>query len=50
MKNSLAHRLDSLALNTALADCTPCRAIEADEVIRLADEADDTGRTDELAA
>ena len=50
MKNSLAHRLDSLALNTALADGTPCRAIEAVEVIRLADEADVTGRTVELAA
>jgi molybdopterin/thiamine biosynthesis adenylyltransferase len=50
MKHTLEHRLDSLALNTALADGTPCRAIAAAEVIRLADEAGVTGRTVELAA
>ena len=50
MKDTLEHRLDSLASNTALADGTPCRAIAAVQVIRLADEAGVTGRTVELAA
>jgi hypothetical protein len=50
MKNTLEHRLDSLARNTSLADGTPCRTIEAVEVIRLAEETDVTGRTVELAA
>jgi molybdopterin/thiamine biosynthesis adenylyltransferase len=50
MNNPLEHRLDNLALNTSLADGTPCRTIEAAEVIRQADEAGVTGRTVELAA
>ena len=50
MNYALAHRLDILALNTALADGTPCRSIAAAEVIRLADEAGVSGRTVELAA
>ena len=50
MENTLAHRLDTLALNTALADGTPCRTIEVGQVIRLAGEAGVTGRTVELAA
>ncbi|MEE4111220.1 MAG: ThiF family adenylyltransferase, partial [Desulfobacteraceae bacterium] len=50
MKDTLEQRLDTLALSTALADGTPCRAIAATEVMRLADETGVTGRTVELAA
>ena len=50
MKNTLSHRLDTLALNASLSDGSPCRTIEAVEVIRLADETGVTGRMVELAA
>jgi molybdopterin-synthase adenylyltransferase len=50
MENTLSHRLDTLALSGSLADGTPCRTIDATEVIRLAEETGVTGRTVELAA
>ena len=50
MKHTLEHRLDTLAVNNALSDGTPCRTIAAAEVIRLAGEAGVTGRVVELAA
>ncbi|MCB2145705.1 MAG: HesA/MoeB/ThiF family protein, partial [Deltaproteobacteria bacterium] len=50
MGKTLAHRLDTLAVDASLADGTPCRTIDAGEVIRLADESGVTGRMVELAA
>ena len=50
MKNTLSDCLDTLALKASLTDGTPCRTIEAVEVIRLADETGVTGRMVELAA
>ena len=50
MVKSLEHRLETLALDNALADGTHCRTIAASEVIRLAVEAGVTGRMVELAA
>ena len=50
MKNTLSDCLDTLALKASLTDGTPCRTIEAVEVIRLADETGVSGRMVELAA
>jgi molybdopterin/thiamine biosynthesis adenylyltransferase len=50
MENKLSHHLDTLAVDASLADGTPCRTIDATEVIRLADESGVTGRIVELAA
>jgi molybdopterin/thiamine biosynthesis adenylyltransferase len=50
MKDTLEHRLDSLAMTSALADGTPCRIIGASETIRLADDTGVTGRMVEIAA
>lgn len=50
MQTSLEHRIETLCRNSVLSDDTPCRTIEAAEVIRLADETGITGRMVELAA
>jgi molybdopterin-synthase adenylyltransferase len=50
MLKTLANHLDTLAVDTALADGTPCRTIQAAEVIHLAGEAGVTGRVVELQA
>jgi len=50
MKNSLSRRIDVLALSRSLSDGSPCRTIDARQVMRLADEAGVTGRVVEVAA
>jgi molybdopterin/thiamine biosynthesis adenylyltransferase len=50
MKNKLSQRLDSLAVESSLADGTPCRTIAPKDVSRLADETGITGRVLEIEA
>lgn len=48
--STLAVRLEALALDTSLADGTPCRAIASEQVRRLADEVGLSGRVVEIEA
>jgi hypothetical protein len=50
MGEKLSHRLDALAIDTSLPDGSSCRTVEAEDVMRLANEAGITGRMVELAA
>lgn len=50
MQNRLSHRLNALARDASLTDGSPCRTIEAVDVIRLAEETGVSGRMVELAA
>ncbi len=50
MKQTLSHDLDASAIDSTLADGTFCRTISTREVMRLADEANITGREIEIGA